>query len=252
VRFLVAAGLGGAVAAVAYWRRLLTLGGCVAAALVGTITFGRRGWPAAATLLAFFFSASGLSRLPKGNAEPQAKGARRDAWQVLANGGAACLCIAFRNSGGFVGALAAASADTWATELGMRSGQRPRLITTWREVDTGRSGGITAVGLLASAGGAIAVGLAWVLSTGERRMLSVALLAGVLGSLLDSLLGATVQGLFRCRACGRLLEEGVHCGAAAELMSGYPYVSNDAVNALVTASAAVLGTLAYRSRRENT
>src|SRR5262249_13632566 len=158
--------LGGCVATLAYQRRLLTGHGALAAATVGTLTFARGGIPAAATLLAFFLSSSALSRLPRCGIEMQAKGARRDAWQWRANGGAATLCIAVGNSAGFIGGLAAAGADTWATELGLRSRQVPRLITTWQVVDAGRSGGVTPVGLLASVGGAFAVGLAWELSSG--------------------------------------------------------------------------------------
>jgi Integral membrane protein DUF92 len=55
---------------------------------------------------------------------PQAKGARRDAWQVLANGGPATLLLALGEPGGFVGALATAGADTWATRSACARGVR--------------------------------------------------------------------------------------------------------------------------------
>src|SRR5207302_2682119 len=62
-RALAAAVLGGGVAAVAFWRRALTLDGAVAASVVGALVFFKGGLPAAASLLAFFGGSSALSRL---------------------------------------------------------------------------------------------------------------------------------------------------------------------------------------------
>jgi uncharacterized protein (TIGR00297 family) len=238
VTWLLGAVLGSAVAALAYWRRSLTGNGALAAAGVGTIVFVRGGLPGAAALLAFFVSSSALSR---GGA--QAKGARRDAWQVLANGGAATLCLALGSRGGFVGSLAAAAADTWATEIGMRAPHAPRMITTGRVVEPGTSGGVTALGLLASAGGATVVGAAWAVTTQTPRALRLALITGLCGSILDSLLGATVQALYRCPQCGALTESSAHqpCDERTQLVHGFEPVTNDTVNALATLAAAGLG-----------
>jgi uncharacterized protein (TIGR00297 family) len=244
-RLLPAALLGGAVAAVAYWRRALSLDGAIAAAVLGGLVFLTGGVPAAASLLAFFGSSSALSRLGQSRkaAGPlaQAKGARRDVWQVLANGGVATLCIVFRQRQGFVGSLAAAGADTWATEVGMLAG-RPRLITTLRPVVPGTSGAITLAGLAASAGGALLVGLAWSVSGGRGAGVRVALMAGVSGSLVDSVLGATLQAVYRCEACGAATEVPRHspCGQPARLVGGQPWITNDTVNALATLAGAAV------------
>lgn len=190
--------LGAGVAAAAYWRGALSWDGAVAAAGVGWVAFGRGGARGAAALLAFFFSSSVLSRLRerrRGHTSIEAKGGRRDALQVLANGGAATLALLFGCEDGFVAGLAAAGADTWATEVGMLVGQRPRLITTLQPVEAGISGGVTLAGLAASFVGAGLVGVAWWLGGGSRRAGGVAVLAGVFGSVLDSVLGATVQAL---------------------------------------------------------
>src|SRR6185295_8087434 len=96
------------------------------------------------------------------------KTGRRDLAQTLANGGiGAALALAYGLSGQplvllvvFGGVMATVTADTWATEIGVLSPQPPRLLTTWRCVEPGTSGGITAYGMLASAGGALTIGLA--------------------------------------------------------------------------------------------
>jgi len=252
-RLLVAALLGGGVAAVACWRRALTLDGAIAAAVVGGLVFVRGGLPAAASLLAFFGSSSTLSRLGQSRKASgplaQAKGARRDAWQVLANGGVATLCIMLRQQHGFVGSLAAAGADTWATEVGMLAGRRPRLITTLRPVVPGTSGGITPAGLAASVGGALLVGLVWSVFGGRGAGVQVALLAGVSGSLVDSVLGATVQALYRCEACGAATEVPRHtsCGRPARLVRGRRWMTNDTVNALATLAGAAVASVVSRT-----
>ena len=256
-RWMVAGLLGGGVAWVAYARRALTLDGAVGAAILGCVVFARGGLPAAGALLAFFGSSSGLSRWgeqhKQGSALAQAKGARRDLWQVLANGGFAALSIGLggraRGSGGFLGALAAASADTWATELGMLAHSAPRLITTLAPVEAGTSGGVTPQGLAASLGGAACVGLSWSVLGGGWRALPTALVAGTLGAVFDSLVGATVQALYRCPTCEMLTEAAVHprCGQRTSLVRGVPWMTNDTVNAFATLAGAGIGTAMWRS-----
>jgi uncharacterized protein (TIGR00297 family) len=237
--------LGGAVGAAAYWRRLLTLDGGVAAAIVGAVVFARGGVPGTAALLAFFLSSSALSRMPRqsGAAQQQEKGSRRDALQVLANGGAAAACIALDRPMGFLAALMAAGADTWATEIGMRAGGQPRLVTTLEKVETGRSGGVTLAGTAASVGGALVVAAAWNLARGRPRAGWQAVAAGVVGGLVDSVLGATVQVVYRCPVCCRLTERrrDERCGSATRWHAGWRWMNNDTVNALSTAAAGLIG-----------
>jgi uncharacterized protein (TIGR00297 family) len=256
-RWLVSAVLGGGVGLAAYRRGALTLDGALGAAVVGGVVFARGGIPAAGALLAFFGSSTALSRVDRARKESaplaQAKGARRDVWQVLANGGVATLSVGLggraQGGGGFVGALAAAAADTWATELGLLARRQPRLITTLKPVEAGTSGGVTPEGMAASVGGALAVGLTWSILGGGRRGLPVALVSGLVGSLLDSLLGATVQALYRCPGCGVLTESEVHqrCGQPTDLVRGYRWITNDAVNALSTLVGAAIGSAMWRS-----
>jgi len=163
----------------------LTGRGSAAALAVGVATIYGFGWRGMATLLAFFISSSLFST----------KHVRRNARQVIANGGIAALAALAGSWPWFAGALAAANADTWATEIGTHSPSMPRLITTGARVPAGTDGGMT---LLGTAGGIAGAGLIAGLSYGFGLRHAAAVLAGgVLGMLLDSLLGATVQGKVR-------------------------------------------------------
>jgi uncharacterized protein (TIGR00297 family) len=234
------------VASLAYSRRTLTADGAVAAAVVGTITFARGGLSAACALLAFFTTSSGVSRLAaRRKAElplAQAKGAQRDAWQVLANGGIATVCVALGRPDGMLGALSAAAADTWATELGVLAGRPPRLITTLRSVPAGTSGGVTPEGLLASAAGALVVGASQLPFAPHQDLIRKAVTSGIAGSVFDSLLGATIQASYVCPTCGQVTEQSIHrvCGSPTKLKRGLRWITNDTVNALATFAGAVM------------
>jgi uncharacterized protein (TIGR00297 family) len=160
----------------------LTRGGAAAALAVGLATLYGFGWRGMALLLAFFISGSVLT----------AGGGQRRARQVVANGGVAALAALAGSWPAFAGAIAAATADTWATEVGRFSRHPPRLISTWRPVPAGTDGGIT---LLGTVGGMVGAAFIAGLSVAVGR--PVAVLAGIVGMLFDSLLGATIQGSAR-------------------------------------------------------
>lgn len=221
----------------------LSRSGAIAAAMVGTLTFGVGGPLPAVLLLLFFFSSSGLSRL--GGARKRAvaaafsKGGRRDHGQVLANGAlAALLSVGFGLTGGalwlagLAGALAAVNADTWATELGVLARQDPRRITTGERVPAGTSGAVSLPGVLAALGGGLWIGLPAGLARGEPALIGVLMAAGLAGSLFDSLLGATVQAIYTCPACRKETERHpIHgCGAATVPLRGWRWLDNDGVN----------------------
>jgi len=141
-------------------------------------------------LLAFFVLSTLLSR----------RGTARNERQVIANGGIAALATLAGSWVWFAGALAAANADTWATEIGRFSPTPPRLITNGARVAAGTDGGMTLLGTVGGiAGAGLIAGLAVGLGPGGSGLgmaMRVAV-AGVVGMLLDSLLGATVQGKVR-------------------------------------------------------
>jgi uncharacterized membrane protein len=96
--------------------------------------------------------------------------------------------------------------------------------------------------LLASAAGALAVGLSQLPFAASRRSVRNALVAGVGGSVFDSLLGATLQASYFCPGCEVTTEDRRHaaCGSFTELQHGLSWMTNDTVNALATLAGAVV------------
>lgn len=102
-----------------------------------------------------------------------------------------------------LGHYACCNGDTWASELGILSTSNPILITTGRRVPKGTNGGISAYGTFASIIAGFSVGVVYYLgslpfavgtaSTSQLWVIPLATMAGVLGSVIDSLLGATLQ-----------------------------------------------------------
>jgi uncharacterized protein (TIGR00297 family) len=249
---------GAGVAALAWSARSLSRSGALAAALVGAGALVAAGWWGGALLLTFFIGSSAVSRLaPDPAAERgEAKGNARDAGQVLANGGApvAGALLVLGDPGASLAVLAtglaAAAADTWATALGATSPTPPRHLLTGRIVVAGTSGGVTWRGTLGGALGASTLAVvayattldpSLALGTGPRLAAAV-LLLGTTGMLLDSALGATLQGRFRCDRCDAATERRTHrCGTAATHTAGLAWLTNDGVNALSTICITGLG-----------
>ena len=71
--------------------------------------------------------------------------------------------------------------------------------------------------------------------------------AGVLGSLVDSFLGATVQAMFYCGYCDKETEKHpVHiCGNSTTFLRGWKWMNNDWVNGICSLAGAVTMLLAY-------
>jgi len=243
------------VVAVTGWRlRALTPTGAATAVLVGTAILGTTGWAGFAALAAFFAGGSAISRLAPDLAAQRfdAKGTERDAWQVLANGGPAALGalleLAVPGAGLWLvtASLAAASADTWATATGAWSRTPPRHIVSGAPLQPGASGGVTWLGTLGALVGAGLVAAAALAGGAPGPLFPLAVGVGMLGMLVDSLLGATLQGRFTCPACGSATERPVHrCGSRTVLTGGLRWLGNDAVNAAAAGIGAVGGLLGW-------
>ncbi len=211
--------------------RWLSLRGTLAALVVGGAVAAGAGLGGLVPLFAFFLSSSWLTP----------GGGRRTAVQVAANGGVAAATALLARldpiwMAAFAGALAAAAADTWSTEIGGRARSAPRLITTGAAVPPGTSGAVTWLGTVAGVAGAVFISMVTALAglVARQAALPVAV-GGIAGGLADSLLGATVQARYRCRTCGAVGEARTPgCGGNADLTAGLAWMTNDTVNLVAT------------------
>lgn len=262
---LLGTAVAGGIARASTRARFLTPGGAAIAFLMGVCIFGMGGSAWTVPILIFFVVSSIISKVRKKDKafldDIVHKGSRRDHSQVLANGLVAWIAVCLHVIHPhplwyvvYVTALAAATADTWATEIGVLSSARPRSITTFKPVERGLSGGITPLGTAASLAGALLVALSAMpfvyLQTGTTAawlFAGAVTLAGLSGSLFDSILGATVQARFVCPACGKAVEKRTHCGMSETVFrSGIRWMSNDIVNLSSTAWSTLVALALYR------
>ncbi|MBN2151865.1 MAG: DUF92 domain-containing protein [Candidatus Lokiarchaeota archaeon] len=219
-------------------------------------------------LLSFFVSSSMLSKLrarEKAAAQDRvAKGSKRDVNQVLANGLPGTIAAVLYAIASFaslpswiqvvaafssISAFAAPNADTWATEIGLLSRGQPRWILDLRRaVEPGTSGGVSKQGTAAAAAGAVIVagigfllgaafGITSVIEPGHWLAFAVVSASAFIASVIDSVVGATVQAAFLCPACGKETEKRVHCSRTTMLLRGKGWIDNDAVNLIASAFA---------------
>ncbi|UCH63830.1 MAG: DUF92 domain-containing protein [Fidelibacterota bacterium] len=236
--------------------KALAPSGAITAWSVGMLIFLSGSWVWILPIVAFFILSSLLTYFNRGMAttrKPNHGAGKRNLVQVFANGGVPLLvALAWGIWGSdrlylvFLASLAAATADTWGTEIGGWSRHHPRDIISWRQVARGDSGGVTLVGTigtLAGAGFLAAVGL-WL----QPRLVSgtdwlVVSIIGFLAAMVDSLLGATVQARYLIPATGRITESRPTGGPEVVLHSGWHWLDNNMVNLFCTGSGAALGLL---------
>jgi uncharacterized protein (TIGR00297 family) len=97
---------------------------------------------------------------------------------------------------GFVSTIAAATADTVSSEIGELSKSKPRLITTFEEVEVGTNGGVSHLGTLSGVTAAALIAMIAVILDSKEiapTLFGVTTLAGFTGTTVDSFLGATLE-----------------------------------------------------------
>jgi uncharacterized protein (TIGR00297 family) len=197
------------------------------------VLWGCLGWRGWLAVVAYLALGSLVTRL--GFARKQAsglaegRGGRRGPENVWGSALVGCLLALFSTRLpsaapalllGFAASFAAKLADTFGSEIGKRWGRHTVLITSLRPVPPGTEGAISLEGTAASLVGSAlmaAVMLALGLITGLPAWLLVSGV-GLLATLLESLLGATLQ-------------------------SRWSWLSNELVNGLQTLAAALLALL---------
>ena len=218
-----------------WYIKSLSTSGAISGYIIGIIIFGTGGWPWIIPLVFFFISSSFLSHLR------HKEHAARNILQILANGGLGTLFAITYFFYQFppaiilyLGAIGAATADTWATEIGYYSKKKPKLIFSKNIVDRGVSGGVTILGYCASMSGAFIIGILGETILKMNDLLIPITIGGLVGSLTDSILGRFIQAQFKCTSCNAETEDRYHCGVKTEIIFGSKYIGNDMVNFINT------------------
>ncbi|KAF2447767.1 hypothetical protein P171DRAFT_429384 [Karstenula rhodostoma CBS 690.94] len=156
------------------------------------------------------------------------------AWQLKKEGTYAKDDLCWRRGSdvlvvGIVANYAATCADTFSSELGILSRSKPRLVTApWRIVPPGTNGGVSLAGLSAGLLGGFIIAITSTLlipfcdnwSFGDKIKYTQAIaLAGLGGSILDSVLGAIFQASVVDLHSGKVVEG---AGGRKVLVHGHP------------------------------
>ena len=209
VHWLLALALNGVLIGLAQRLPLLTRAGWIHAGVLGTLLWGTLGWPAWLAVVLYLLLGSLVTRLgyrrklSSGLAE--ARGGRRgpeNVWGSALVGTLLALLVPAVSPPvqallllGFAASFAAKLADTFGSEIGKRWGRHTVLITSLGAVAPGTEGAISLEGTAASLAGSglmALVMLALGLISGWRAGV-VVLVVGLLATLLESLIGATLQ-----------------------------------------------------------
>lgn len=170
------------------------------------------------------------------------KGTARKLKQILVNGSAGLfllICAYLTRKEGFRFAYYATvlevMADSIASDVGVLSKEQPWDILTRKKVICGMSGGVSWLGLAASAvicligGGSASIINSW----GICKTL-ILIITSYAGMLLDSILGSVIQVKYKCCNCGIFTEQLIHCGQRTLYHKGIFFVTNDIVNLICT------------------
>lgn len=210
-------------AAIAFGLRVLDWAGSLLAGVLAVLILQTVGFLYLALLLAFVALGFAVTKLFWRRKEAlgvaEAKSGTRGWRNVAANGGVPAIIAAMTLLGftaeevalGFIAAIATASADTFASELGVLSGRVYLITAPWKRVPPGTNGGVSNWGHLVALGGATVASFAGVLLLGEVPVTRVwiPILAGWIGCQIDSVLGALFEEE-RGRAYGFLTKADVN------------------------------------------
>ncbi|MBM4176468.1 MAG: DUF92 domain-containing protein [Ignavibacteria bacterium] len=223
--------------------KFLSIEGALSTFLLALFIYGLGEWKWTLPIFVFFLFSSILSKLSGSSKKSsvtmgRTKGSERDMMQVFANGGIAFITITlnflFPNDSWYLVYLVSLSVsmtDTWSTEIGTWLGEKTFLITNLKTVNRGESGGVSLVGTIGGVFGSIVVissGLIFVNLSVELFIMLV--IFGTVGSVIDSILGASIQAKYYCTNCHSIVELKTHCNRAAEFKSGFGMMNNDLVN----------------------
>lgn len=262
--------------ALTYKLHFVDVSGLIGAFVVG-FTVWYTGGIAAFTILLFFFVASGIATKYKYKSKAKVglaqEGKGKRSWRNVLGSGLIPMMFsigimlartyttdpfyAFAMFGGFIGAVATTTADTLASEIGVFSKSKPRLITNLRrKVPRGTIGAVSLLGEGVAVFAGVVIGVIALLfaffapgmipvnpNMPEQILLifPLAVLTAFMGCNIDSLLGAVFQNRFVCELCGAVTDKEFHCEYETKYVGGYRQFTNAHVNFGSSGMGATLG-----------
>lgn len=231
------------VAFVAYKKRSLTLSGFITASIVGMLFYVFGTFIAWSILIFFFISSSIISKFNKNEKEKYG----RDYIQVISN---SIVSLFFLTLYYFlhdltylvvaVVAIAASTADTWASEIGSLSKGKTYSILTFKAMEKGLSGAVSMLGVVASFLGALMISLMFSALYFLTEEFSVIItISGFFGSILDSYLGVFLQAKYKDIKSGKIAEM-ISNTEQFILISGKKFINNSTVNFIMVLTISVV------------
>lgn len=265
------------VGALAYKLQFVDISGLISAFVVG-FTIWYTGGVVSFVIILFFFLSAGLATKmkykEKAKKDLAQEGKGKRSWINVLGSGVIPMMFSiaaymtglspqlsaagwpFLLFGGYVGAVATTTADTLASEIGVFSKNKPRLITNLRrKVPRGTIGAVSLlgegaalfaglfIGVLVLFFALLAPGMVPAITTTEQLIVIIplAMLTAFIGCNLDSLFGAVLQNRFVCEICGAITDKEFHCNYETKYVGGFKSFSNMHVNLGSSGMGATLG-----------
>ena len=218
----------------------LSISGLFLSLLMAFFIFGIGGYMFLIPIASFFILTSLLGRLFDKNGD---KKPYRDIYQVFCNGGLSLgLCILNQNYASdyiyyiYLATIASCMADSWATEIGNNFRGVTYNIMNFNSIEKGVSGGVSLYGTLGSILGASIIGIIGFIFNTPFIICITIIVSGVIGCIVDSILGATIQTRYLSIDNSKITESK---GERCYYYTGIKFFNNNIINIMCTASGGI-------------
>lgn len=216
----------------ALWRKKITVPGVIAAWIMGIIITYAGGIYSFIALALTFILTIITDKLKRKNRDE-----KRTIYQMFSNvltATCALIIYYFKQNEIFIvmyfAVMSGSLADTMASSIGSLSKGININPLTFKRMQKGESGAVSSLGISASFLAGFIIGGVYYLSGGYIINYLIIILMSGFGSFIDSVMGAYLQGKFKCSKCRRIVETKVHCNKETKLVKGFSFMNNDMVN----------------------
>lgn len=205
-------------------------------------------------LLSEYFFIFFVSKLKNRFLKTKKKEGTRTVLQVLINGGLGTLFIIlygiFKIDYLLIVSIVSLSGcfiDSISSDVGVLSKNEPYDFIKRKRVQKGISGGVSFLGIISSLISSFIIAFA----TFKYLGLTYGYLFLITGlifmqTIIDTILGSSVQAKYKCMKCKKLTEKSVHCDKKTRLIDGVSWINNNMVNFISSVITTVISILALR------